>query len=477
MDVLLPIGLFILGALIGAGVAFAFMRQRVAFAVGAARTAADAERATLAERTRGAEELLTELRERVQEQHQELQSLSATHADSDRQLVQYKTMLASERREHGEKLAVLDEAQKKLADAFKALAAEALKSNNQSFLELATANLAKFQETAKGDLDKRQQAIDELVKPVKETLDKFDTKIQDLEKSRVGAYAGLTEQVRSLLDSQKELRSETANLVNALRAPAVRGRWGEIQLRRVVELAGMQEHCDFFEQASVDTEEGRLRPDMLVRLPGNKTIIVDSKVPLAAYLEAIETVDEDARKLRLEEHAAQVRNHIYALSKKAYHEAFESSPEFVVLFLPGEAYFFAALSHDPQIVEEGAMRNVILATPTTLIALLRAVAYGWRQEELAKNAQQISELGKELHKRCADFGGHLKKLGTQLRNAVEAYNSAIGSLESRVLVTARRFSALRAASDQTQIEETAAVDVAPRMIQAPELLSGIDELN
>ncbi|MBS0211453.1 MAG: DNA recombination protein RmuC [Planctomycetes bacterium] len=453
------------------------MRQRLAQAETLARAATAAERATLAERARGAEQLLAELRDRVHEQHAELQQITSTHTDLDKEVTRLTATLDSERSEHAEKLKVFDDAQKQLSDAFKALAADALKHNNESFLELATTNLAKYQEAARGDLDKRQQAINELVKPVKESLDKFDGKIQELEKTRVGAYAGLTEQVRSLLESQKELRSETANLVNALRAPAVRGRWGEVQLRRVVELAGMQEHCDFYEQETLDTDEGRLRPDMLVQLPGNKTIVVDSKVPLAAYLEAIEATDDETRKARLEEHAGQVRNHIYALSKKSYYEALESSPEFVVLFLPGEAYFFAALSSDPQIIEDGAARNVILATPTTLIALLRAVAYGWRQEELAKNAQQISELGKELHKRCADFGGHLKKLGTQLRGAVEAYNSAIGSLESRVLVTARRFSALRAANDQTQIEETVPIEVAPRMVQAPELLSGIDELD
>jgi len=370
---------------------------------------------------------------KLQTQESELKQLSS-------ELAQVQERLRLEQRHAEEKITQLQNLQKELQDSFKALSSEALKSNNSQFLELAKETLSRFQQGAASDLEKRQTAITELVKPLSESLTKVDSKIAELEKAREGAYSGLSQQIKSLAITQNELQGETANLVKALRTPHVRGQWGELQLKRTVEFSGMIEHVDFLQQESTTTEEGRhQRPDLIVRLPNGKQIIVDAKAPLDAYLSALESKDTLERETQLKRHARQIRDHIKSLSSKKYWTQFEETPEFVVLFIPGEAFFSAALEQDPSLIEFGASENVIIATPTTLIALLKAVAYGWRQEQIASQAQAISDLGKELYERLVKIGDHFEKLGKTLERSVDSYNQAMRSFDTRVFSTARKF--------------------------------------
>src|SRR5579863_9576821 len=351
-----------------------------------------------------------------------------------------ESALESERKTSNEKIELLtksgDRAANDLQNAFKALAAEALQTNNSTFLQVAQETLKRFQSDARGDLDARQKAVADLVTPVRESLSKVDAQIQQMEIARGEAYGDLKAQVQSLIITQKELQSETGNLVRALRTPNVRGRWGEIQLRRVVEIAGMLPYCDFAEQETVTTDSGRFRPDLVVKLPGGKNVVVDAKTPLDAFLDAFETNDEETRRTCLANHARQVRDHMKTLAGKNYWEQFDPTPEFVVMFLPGETFFSAALEQDSSLIEQGVLSRVIPASPTTLIALLKAVNYGWNQEKLARNAKQISELGKDLYERMATMAEHIEDIGGDLHKAVGSYNKAIGSLERMVLPAA-----------------------------------------
>ncbi len=392
----------------------------------------------------------------------------ALRAEAERRAALEAT-LAEERRGAAEKAALLDSAQARLTDAFKALSADALQAQGRQFLDLAQASLEKFQAGAQGDLARRQTAIGELVAPVKETVAKLGDRLGELEKARVGAYAELQAQVRLLGEAQGALRQEAGKLVQALRAPQVRGRWGEVQLRRVVELAGMEEHCDFEEQHTVEGTGGRLRPDLIVRMSNGRVVAVDAKAPLAAYLDACEAADEPTRRARLADHARQVRDHVAKLAQKQYQEHIGVTPEFVVLFLPNEGVLYAALEQDPQIPERAIEAGVLLATPMTLVGLLKAVALGWREEAIAESARKVSELGGELYERLAKLGEHVERLGKSLGGSVKAYNDFVGSLESRVLVSARKFRELGAGPASARIAELSGVEELPRSTLAPEL--------
>ena len=370
----------------------------------------------------------------------------------------FEAALQAERRAAEEKAKSIEEVNARLQEAFKSLSVDALRTNRDEFLRVAQLSMEKFQEAARGDLDQRQKAIAELVAPVRESLDKVDGKVQELEKSRVGAYAALWQQVKSLHD-------ETGKLATALRAPAHRGRWAEIH----VELTGLTEHCDFFEQVTVAADGSTLRPDMVIRLPAGRSVLVDAKAPLGAYLEAAQASDEPTRTARLRDHAAQVRQHVSQLRRKSYWERFEDSAEFIVMYLPNDALLAAAQDQDAELLEWALSERVVLATPATLFALLLTVAHGWKQDKIEINAREIANLGRELHKRVSDAAGHLGKLGRHIEGAVRAYNDTVGSLERRVLPAARRFEDLQASHADVEIEPLVALESAPRPLLAPEL--------
>ena len=382
--------------------------------------------------------------------------------------------LEKDRAVHAERLKAYHDAEARLRDAFQALSADALKTNNQAFLDLADTRLREARTEATSDIDARKKAIEELLAPMAKTLDQVDREIKDSERRRVESGAQLMQKIASLDTAGQGLRDETRRLTDALKRPGVRGRWGELQLKRVVELAGMIEYCDFMEQHTIQSaDDERIRPDVVVRLPGGKRIVIDAKAPLDAYLRALEAPDDAARQTLLGEHARQVRAHISQLSAKNYFEKVASTPEFVVMFLPGEMFFSAALEHDPSLIECGVEKRVIPASPTTLIALLRAVAYGWQQEAMEENARKISDLGKALYEAVRTLGDRFQTLGVRLKSSLEAYNEAVGSLEGNVLVKARKFKELQAANGGEEIKQLDPIDRVPRMLQAPELTDGL----
>jgi DNA recombination protein RmuC len=395
-------------------------------------------------------------------------------AQGEREVARLQAELAAERKSATEKLALLQDAEAKLRDAFQSLSSEALRQNNQSFLDLAKTSLTEFQQTARLDLEGRQKAIADLVQPLKDSLTKVDGKLAEVEQNRVGTQSALTEQLRNLHQAQHTLQVETGRLVQALRSPNVRGQWGELQLRRVVEAAGMLEFCDFDLKESVDAEGRRLTPDMIVRLPGGRNVVVDAKVPSSAYLDAMESEDTAVRNGKLRDHARQVRDHVVRLGNKAYWQHFQPAPDLVIMFVPGETLLSVALQQDPSLLEFSLSRNVMLASPLTLMALLRAVAYGWQQEKIARNAQEISDLGRQLYDRIRVMAEHFEEVARGLTRSVEAYNKAVGSMESRVLVTARRLKEKGIPAPE-EMPELEVIDHRARALGAPELVGLFDD--
>jgi DNA recombination protein RmuC len=388
-------------------------------------------------------------------------------------LARMRSTLDTDRALHAERLKTYADAEGRFRDAFASLSVQALNRNNETFLHLAETRLKQARTEATADIDARKKAIDDLLAPMAKTLERVDHEIHEAERRRVQDGASLLQRVASLDAIGKDLQSETRRLVDALKRPGVRGRWGELQLKRVVELAGMIEHCDFEEQQTLDANDRRVRPDVVVRLPGGKHVVVDAKVPLDAYLRALEAPDESSRQAMLLEHARQVRTHLTQLGAKTYFTDVSSSPEFVVMFLPGEMFFSAALEQDPALIEYGVERKVIPASPTTLIALLRAVAYGWQQQAMEENARHISDLGRNLYDSIRTLANHFDDLGTRLKSSLDAYNKAVGSLEGNVLVKARKFRELQAATAVEEIPTPEVIDRVPRMLQSREFTDGL----
>lgn len=413
---------------------------------------------------KAAAEVNAELRRQMEQDAEELNQVREQLVREQEARVKAETTLVETKNNLEEQKQLLVVATDRLANTFKALSADALQSNNQSFLHLARQALENIVQQARGDLQLRQEAIDGLIKPLKDELVRYGTQVRVMENTRQEAYGSLRKQLEELSRTHRQLQKETGQLVGALKSPQVRGRWGEITLRRVVEVAGMSPFCDFTEQVSLETEEGRKRPDLVVKLPGGRTVVVDAKVPLQAYMEAQEAGDENGRRGALLRHAQSVRVHMQSLGAKAYWNQFTPGPDFVVLFLPGESFFSAALEQDRSLIEDGVTNRVILATPTTLIALLRTVALSWQQQQMAENARLIAQAGAGLHERLCIFTGHLVKIHDGLNKAVQAYNSAVGSWESRVVPGARKLKEMGASVPGKELAPAVPVETSLRQL-------------
>jgi DNA recombination protein RmuC len=407
-----------------------------------ARAAAAGERSELQARLGAGESTIGELRRRVAEQDQETDRLRTNLQSEQQARVMAETRLDESVKNIAEQRKLLEAAEKRLKDAFAALSVDSLRQNSEAFAKQAA----------------------EKVRPLVEALQRYESEIKQIEESRQKAYGGINEQLKAIASTHKDLSRETASLVTALRAPQTKGRWGEITLQRAVEVAGLSAHCDFITQVSVDTDEGRLRPDLVVMLPGNRAVVVDAKAPTSAYLDAVESSDEEARRRHLARHAQAVRTHMHALAGKAYWSQFATAPEFVVMFVPGEAFFSAALEQDRDLIEEGIRKRVIIASPTTLIALLRAVAYSWQQQELIENAREIGQTAQQLFERVCTFAGHLDKVGDSLRRATETYNASVASWESRVLPMGRRVNELGVTAKQADFAKLERIEASPRSL-------------
>ena len=457
---LIIVAIFCAGIGIGAGVCFAIMRTSAqSFAIRAHAEVKHRE----AVRREAMEELKT-VRQQLKQKSDAYNSLRI-------QAEKINTTLVNERSASQEKIATIESAEKRMTHTFQALASQSLRNNNDSFMQVAQEILKQHTQSASGDLDKRKHEITRIMQPIEQSLKQVQLHVTDLEKQRVSAYSGLQEQVRGLLESQKGLKDETSKLTHALRSPGFAGSWGQIQLRRVVELSGMVAHCDFTEQQTVGHGSNQQRPDMVIHLPGDTDIVVDAKASMTAYSEAVNSQDLAVQNDAMKEHARHVRNHFQQLSKKAYTEQFKRTPEFVAMFLPGDGFLSAALQHDEKLFDDAVNRKVLLASPTTLIALLKAVAYGWQHEQLTRNAQEICEVGRELYDSMATPGEQLAKVGKGLQTATEAYNGAIGNIEQRVLVSARRFKDLHVRTGGRDIPILTPLEHSFRQSQSPELVA------
>lgn len=448
-----------LGILLGIGIAaaLAFLLQRKRLS----------QQSALETRLAAAESLTTALRQQIGELTVELGHTRKGLSEEQEKRVSAETKLGETSKNLEAQWKLLEGAQKTLTDTFRALSGQALQSNNEAFLQLAKQSLETVLADARGDLGQRQEAIKGLVHPLEETLKQYQQKVSQLEQNRAQAYGELKQQIDSLAQTERNLQKEAENLVSALRLPQVRGRWGEMTLKRVVELSGMSEHCDFREQPSVQSEEGRLKPDLVIHLPARRQVVVDAKTPLNAYLDAIEAPNDEQRDSALTAHAAQLRTHMTKLSSKAYWNQFPQAPEFVIMFIPGESFFGSALRFDKTLIEDGIDDRVVIATPTTLIALLRAIAYGWRQEQLTKNAQEIADIGRQIYSRFQTFLLYVSDLRKDLEQSVFSFNKMIGSLEGRILPGLKKFREL-GATGEPDLPVMKQVEQAPRQVPLQE---------